>query len=671
MQVKTRVKYPVRNHVSLSEALLLVFITGGMAMPVCAATELSPVAVIGHDTDSFSPGSFTGHHQRIEREEFTRYFIQLADLLEQQSGVTVQSIGGVGQYASPLIRGSSGHQVLVYWDGLLINALNGGSANLSNISLQQAAQVDIYRSLAPVELSASAVGGVIQLHSRTNTSDNLDSGDASLTYGSYGVAQYNLSQGFGSSQSRWLVSADILQADNDFTYREQQPVSNPQQPADEPRYNNGSEQYHLLLKGVQQLPGSRADIALQTSRNERGISSRINSPSNNASLTTEQNSLQLRWQRPWTTRHTSEIQGGIYQQTERYDDRDSRIGLGAQLNQYNSHGSRLQLSQDLTIDALNAVFLLRTQQEETDTEFLLLNAEEAEQQCRNGQGCETAYKRAQHDLGARLNYVSGAVTISAQFSRILLTDKNLQRQDNNREIHANTWSAAFSRRFHSGLDWYVHLSDQVRLPTTGEVFGDRGNRLGNPDLLPEKALHYETGIKFQTARAEFHSSIYVRYLQDAIIAESDSRGVIRFDNLSRSRHTGFEQDIRWNPITPLYLTASLTLQSNTITRHDRIPFYEGNQAAGYSQLYSFISARWQQDSWDFSVSHTRELGGYYNNSNLLEKDTVNRWDAGIGVYGYDWRLSLNVSDITDDAARDYPFYPEPGRMIFVRAHYQW
>lgn len=637
-----------------------------------STTELSSVTVTATGNESFVPETLIGHHQRIEREEFTRHFTLLPDLLEQYSGISMQSIGGIGQYASPVIRGSSGHQVLVFWDGLLINSLNGGGTNLAGVSLAMADQIDIYRSSAPIELSASAVGGVIHLHTRRNESSvDTHQGEISTTQGSYGTEQYTISQRFGHSRSQWLISGDWLAADNDFRYLESQPVSNPQQPAYEPRYNNGSQQYHLLLKGRQQLAHSHLDIALQSGRSQREISGRINFSANNAALTSHDDSIQIRWQRPWSAQQQSELLASHYQRDERYDDRDGRIGLGAQLNRYATQGQRLQGNHYLQLGAVNFVTTARAQYEKTDTEFRLLSPEEAEQQCLNGRGCETAYERQQHDLGMRLQYLWQRTTLSAQLSHIRLSDRNLHRRNNHRDYHGNTWSVGISQRLLSGMSIYANGASQVRLPTTSELFGDRGTSLGNPNLLPEHAQHIEVGLQWQLGTLDIHSSLYQRHIDNAIIAESDSRGVIRFDNLGRTRHRGIEQDVRWNPIAALHLTASLTLQSNHIIEHQRIPFYEGNQAAGYSQFFSFMSVRWQQARWDASLSQTRELGGYYNNSNLLEKDPVNRWDAAVALFGQHWRISANVSDATSNAARDYPLYPEPGRMLFVRAHYQW
>jgi outer membrane receptor protein involved in Fe transport len=132
-----------------------------------------------------------------------------------------------------------------------------------------------------------------------------------------------------------------------------------------------------------------------------------------------------------------------------------------------------------------------------------------------------------------------------------------------------------------------------------------------------------------------------------------------------------EQNIIWKPIHPLSITANLTIQSNEIIKDERFSYYEGKQVAGYSQFYSYISAQWVKTHWDIKLSNTLEREGFYVNSNLLPKDDKNRWDLSLGTNINQWRISLDVNDITNNSAQDYPYYPEPGRTYFLRANTKW
>lgn len=638
---------------------------------VFAEKQLNTVKVEGGTKDELSPYDLIGNHQSIDSENFNQNFTTLSDILSKQSGIEIQSIGGVGQYSSPSIRGSSGQQVLVFWDGLLINGLSGGSADLGNLNLSHAGKIDIYRSTAPVELSSSAIGGVIHIQSPMLNTEQALNGELSIVNGSYGTQQYSFMQHLETRDIQWLIAGEYLTADNDFDYLESNPTNNTNQPAYEARYNNGSEQYQWLLKGFKPLDNGRLDLAIQSNNSDREISSKINTSSNESKISTNNNNIQLRLKHIWNKQNHSEMKVSISKQTQLYDDRFSSIGLGAQLNEYITNANNLQFNHYLKLNNIKAAFILRSQNEDTKVDYRLLNEEELNKQCLAGQGCETAYKRNQHDIASRLQYIKNRSAISFQVSKIFLVDNNLTSNNSKNDYSETTWSSGYSYHSPSGFEYYLTLANQVRLPTTNELFGDRGLSKGNTDLVPETAIHRELGIRYQGSTFNIHSSIYFRDVKQAISAESDSTGVIRYSNLGKTHHIGIEQTIDWRPIQSLSISANLTLQSNEIVEDKRFSFYEGKQVAGYSQLYTHISTRYEHKECDITISNAIEAAGYYTNSNSLDKDNKNKWDLTLGKDFNNTRISLDISDLTNNSPRDYPDYPNPGRMYFFRINTKW
>lgn len=669
MQCQAPVGRVLRNSVSIFLINLAI-----LTQSVCAyaSEQLETVHIIADNNTALSPYDFIGAHQRIDASQFNQSFYTLSSLLEQQSGIDIKSIGGIGQYSSPTIRGSSGQQVLVFWDGLLINGLSGGNADLGNLSLNLASQVDIYRSITPIELSASAVGGVIHIQSPAidNYAQNTN-GQANLTHGNYGLQQYSFMQGFRISDFKWIVAGNFTAADNDFDYLEKSPVSSPNTPSYEPRYNNGTTQQQVLLKGQYKVNQNRYDFAFQAGHSDKELSSKINFPTNQAQLQQDNNSVQFRWGHRHTDMFSSEFITAITDRTEVYDDQYSSIGLGEQLNEYQTSGYSLQLNHAYQIKNFKGLITLRSQSEKTQTHFSLLSENELADQCAAGKGCETEYQRDQYDLGGKLEYDHNQNKVIFQLSRIALRDENIISTDM-KNYHVNTtWSASLSHDFKIGNSIYLSLANQVRLPSSLEIFGDRGMSIGNPKLLPEIAMHHEVGMHILHSDFSINSSLYVRDVKQSIVGESDSRGVIHFNNLGRTKHIGTEQTLSWYANQFLTVTANLSLQSNEIIADKRFTFYKGKQVAGYSQFYSYLSAKWQQRHWDLMLSSNYESNGFYDNGNLLPKEIKNRWDASIGINFQEWRISLDGTDLTNNAARDYPFYPEPGRMYFLRAQSQW
>jgi iron complex outermembrane receptor protein len=638
---------------------------------VADGVTLDKVEVTGTATENYTPYDFIGSHQSINSEEFNQNFNTLTTILERQSGIEIQSIGGLGQYSSPVIRGSSGQQVLVFWDGMLLNNLSGGSADIGSLNLNIANKIDIYRSIAPAELSASAVGGVIHIQSAEPSDEHKNNGEATITSGSYGTEQVSILQNFSIGSTNWLAATEYLTADNDFQYLQVGSVINPNEPTLVPRYNNGAEQYSALLKGQHTLSSGRFDIAFQTSKNNRQLSSKINSESNQANIETQNNSVQFRLSHQWSKTNKIEILSGILKQTQLYDDVNSTIGLGSQLNEYETTGNNIQINHYLQWNEISGLLSARYQQENTETDFKLLTESELEVQCAAGRGCEEKYERRQHDFSGRIQYQDSHNQLTIQASQITIEDKNLTFSNSLDEFQGITWSFGVSHFFDTGLSTYINISNQVRTATTNELLGDRGTTIGNPDLSPEIAKHFEIGLSHKNEYLEIRSSLYLRDVTQAIIGEPDSRGILRFDNLGETQHKGMEHTLSWTPLRTLILTTSLTFQSNEIIQDDLYSSYEGKQVPGYSQFSSYSSIQWVENLWDLSISNTVERGGFYISSNLKEKDIKDRWDLSLGAKIKNWRLSLDAYDLTSNAARDFIFYPEPGRSYFLRAKTKW
>lgn len=636
------------------------------------SNALDAVVIEGQEHQTLSVHSVIGSHQSIDLKSAQQQFLTLSSLLEQQSGIEIQSIGGLGQYASPIIRGSNGKQVLVFWDGLLINGISGASADIGSLGLSYAHSIDVYRALAPIELSASSVGGVIHIKSQDLTNPALhNDGALSFTVGSYGARQISLLQAFNQSPFKWLLAGEYTEAENDFEYLEERPVSNPNKAAYESRQNNGAAQYNVLLKGQRQFESHQLNLALQSNSSDREISAKINTPTNQAEISSTSNHLQFNWLIPWNKYSRSEVITSIEQQTQLYDDRNSSIGQGSQLNEYKSQGYKLQANQYFTLDNIESALTLRVQSEKTQADYKLLTNEEIDAQCLLGRGCKSPYRRNQADLGARLTYRTDLLEYSLQSALLTIQNRNLTSDTSSENTVFSTWSAGVSRYFDNGASVFYSISEQIRVPTTSEVFGDRGLSKGNDALKPEKAFSHDIGLRFQNSKLEYLTSVYLRDVIDAIHSETDSSGVIRYDNLGKTQHIGWEHTVSYQPLHSLTLSANITFQNNEIIQDERFSIYEGKQVAGYSQIYSFIQFKYSLANWDMSLSHTFDDGGYYRNSNARKKDTKNQWNASVGKNIKDWRFSLNLVDMTDNAARDYIEYPEPGQQIYFKTQTKW
>lgn len=123
----------------------------------------------------------------------------LTELLQTQSGVEIESNGGMGSLSNVRIRGNNIQSVVVLIDGMRVSAAANGLTNLSQISLDQIDHIEILRGAASSLYGSDAIGGVIQIFTKQGKKGIHIS--ANVGYGSYNTkkASTNISGGFNDT----------------------------------------------------------------------------------------------------------------------------------------------------------------------------------------------------------------------------------------------------------------------------------------------------------------------------------------------------------------------------------------------------------------------------------------------------------------------------------------
>jgi iron complex outermembrane receptor protein len=87
----------------------------------------------------------------------------LASVVSRAPGVTVRSLGGLGQFSAITIRGSTSQQVPVFLDGAPLTGSLSGLVDLSTQPLDALARVELYRGYVPIRYGSAAIGGAMDL----------------------------------------------------------------------------------------------------------------------------------------------------------------------------------------------------------------------------------------------------------------------------------------------------------------------------------------------------------------------------------------------------------------------------------------------------------------------------------------------------------------------------
>jgi vitamin B12 transporter len=91
----------------------------------------------------------------------------LPSLLRHVAGVEITQNGGIGTLSSAFIRGAESHHTLLLIDGVVVNNLNFGIAALEQVALDNVERIEIVRGNVSSLYGSSAIGGVIQVFTRS------------------------------------------------------------------------------------------------------------------------------------------------------------------------------------------------------------------------------------------------------------------------------------------------------------------------------------------------------------------------------------------------------------------------------------------------------------------------------------------------------------------------
>lgn len=144
----------------------------GLAVTSAAhATEMGEVVVTADRMESSSTET-TADVTVITREEIEQSgAVTVADLLRRVAAVDVATSGGPGKATSLFLRGTSPGHTLVLIDGLRVGSATLGQFDWANLSLNGIERIEIVRGPQSSLYGADAIGGVIQIFTRSGSSE--------------------------------------------------------------------------------------------------------------------------------------------------------------------------------------------------------------------------------------------------------------------------------------------------------------------------------------------------------------------------------------------------------------------------------------------------------------------------------------------------------------------
>src|ERR1035437_1458660 len=131
------------------------------------STSLEPVVVSASRTEQSVQDALPAT-TLITRSDIDAALVSdLPSLLRRVAGVEVAQSGGIGTVSSTYLRGAESRHTLLLIDGVAVNNLNFGSAALEQVALENVERIEIVRGNVSSLYGSSAIGGVIQVFTRS------------------------------------------------------------------------------------------------------------------------------------------------------------------------------------------------------------------------------------------------------------------------------------------------------------------------------------------------------------------------------------------------------------------------------------------------------------------------------------------------------------------------
>lgn len=627
--------------------------------------------------------------QVIDRSQLGDAGADLPSALDAAPGLRVTRLGGPGALSILSVRGSTADQVLVFVDGIPLATAEGGPVDLSSLPLGPIGQIAVYRGLSPVVLGSSAIGGAVDVRTRSLTGRRLE---VELGGGSFATRSARAFYGDGGAGWGAGVAVDYQGSAGDFPYTHDGATAwEPDDDAATRRANNASDRLTAMAKARVRL-GRRAELTLLdlVSHRAGGLAGLGLHPTHESRLTTTRNVVGARL--AVALGEPDDDGGGVvrlavtpwltWSRTALFDPL-GEIGLGATETRDTSLIPGLSVTAHVpwtgaSADVGFASLFAATYRHEGFTR----GATETRDAATAGRHVVTAaaeahlaLRRADTDVTVAARY-EGARGHGGDAFRTA-ADQGAGVSAPSPAVDGASARVAVVHTSVTDLRLSFAASRSLRLPSLYELYGDTGYVLGNPGLRPERGHGLELGVAWSpSAITGGHLTVdaagFVTFVDDLIQLVQNAQGVARPDNVDAARLAGVELGASADLFGLLRARAALTWLDAVNTsdiparRGKRLPFRPRWTVHTRLELYRDLGgAALSELGARVELDHVS--GNHLDHANLVSVPA--RLLVGVGAYATLWdrqlRLDVAVRNLTDDRVQDLSGFPLPGLSAMV------
>ena len=517
----------------------------------------------------------------------------IEEILTRTSGIKVRKTGGLGSASRISVHGLEGKRVAVYINGFPLNSPDG-SFDINDIPIDVIKYIEVYKGIVPAEYGGDGLGGAINIVTRE---DECDLVGFTQELASFGTSKTLTSAQKLFAKSGILFNVAFFKNKSKNNYTMSWPVFETNLPVSEyrkVRRNNDyydADFYHVGI-GFRKLYFDKLDLECAFYRNKKGIQS-LNFDSRHAymkgfnimpTLHIEKDDFIFKGLEMKSSLVIPIIQTSLIDTTTTRRQWDGTITQAMGETEDNllneSHNRQFELRNKFNLKYTfgQHTFNINDQlalsdyrpKDERMNDYLGFDPSSfPSKMISNNIGLCHLYAssnhRFQNSLTISIYYLKSKIfRTSDALSKAQMKDASAPKQTSVNKTYYG-FSEGVSYEFWKGVRGKFSFSHNVRLPDTGELFGNGMSIKPSVNLLPEIGDNLNVGTIIDTrnvmglTRVQWETNFYYMYIQNMIrLFPTDIRSI--YTNLGKTSTMGFDTDLKVDVTPNIYTYFNLTLQ---------------------------------------------------------------------------------------------------------------
>ncbi len=617
----------------------------------------------------------------------------LADVLDETVGVQVRRYGGLGDFSTVSIRGSTPGQVGVFFDGVALTRARSETVNLADLPLDQLGSVEVYRGVSPLALSSSALAGAVNLVSRVPT-DGAPRFSLLAGGGSFATRKASVTGSASKGALSGLLSATYLGSAGDFEFEDDNgTLQNPADDRTTRRRNNAFDSVEVLgkLRGALASGGAVTGLT-ELFANRQGVPGIGAFQSDDASLRDLRSLSYVRWDAPRLGDLPLDLSttGSFVFERERYRDVQGEIGLGNVATDNRTYTGALD-------NLVTGRFGRHVLEARFDVGGQVFSP--ADTLAADPNGPDQSRIRFDLAAGDTMGFFGDRLLVQPtmrwerlhdDFSAVANTGGPIARPSGGGGDH-DLVTPRLGLRVDAadGITLKANAGRVERAPNFTELFGNRGAILGNPTLDPERGVSADLGVVAvrdrlgPARRLRLEAVGFVADVDDLIVLVQNSQRTSIFRNVASTRTVGAEVTAGADLFEHVRLALNYTYQD--ARDHSGIPARDGNQLPGRPRhdLYHRTEYRRDEGRLFYELSFIAENSLDQANFLVVSARAIHTLgiEADVAALGRRFGSDLlarvplvatfEARNFTDNQVEDVAGYPLPGRSFFATVRWAW